>query len=412
MAGAGGVVQIGSLGVINLAAAASTASRHAGAQLSAGAQRIGRVFSLGASVIVANSDFRDVAAIYGGGIPRKQLSAFTSLSLKRFGSVGVAYAGIRLDAAPSPLQLNSATGERSRILSANYSRTFRHFSVYVSEFRDLESRGSSGLQAGITIPLGRRNSIDISGTSQGTGQIQAQQPASMIGQWGYQAFASTGDTAHVFAQGQYKSPFALLTAGVDSAGGATTARLETQGALSFVDRGLFPSNTIYDSFAIVDTSPMPHVNVLQENRDIGRTGSTGRLLVPDMRSFDLNHIAIVATDIPLDSTVHDNAREVRPQDRSGVVVRFAVKITHGALLKLVDEAGLPVPLGSTATLRATGVAGPVGFDGDAYVEDLSPHNEVTVERMDGWRCSVAFDYQPVPGDIPSIGPLRCMEPKP
>jgi outer membrane usher protein len=157
---------------------------------------------------------------------------------------------------------------------------------------------------------------------------------------------------------------------------------------------------------------MAHVNVLQENRDVGITGSTGRLLVPDMRSFDLNHIAIVATDIPPDSSVHDNTREVRPQDRSGVVVKFAVRITHGALLRLVDEAGAPVPLGSTATLRATGVTVPVGYDGDAYVEDLSPHNEVTVERMDGRRCAVAFDYRPLPGDIPSIGPLRCMEPKP
>jgi len=234
----------------------------------------------------------------------------------------------------------------------------------------------------------------------------------MIGQWGYQAFVSAGDTTHVFAQGQYKSPWALLTAGVDSAGGATTVRMETQGALSWVDKGLFPSNTIFDSFAIVDTSPMAHVNVLQENRDVGITGSTGRLLVPDMRSFDLNHIAIVATDIPPDSSVHDNTREVRPQDRSGVVVKFAVRITHGALLRLVDEAGAPVPLGSTATLRATGVTVPVGYDGDAYVEDLSPHNEVTVERMDGRRCAVAFDYRPLPGDIPSIGPLRCMEPKP
>ena len=412
MAGAGGVVQIASLGVINFAAAVSTSSGHTGAQLSAGAQRIGRVFSLGASAIIANRDFRDVAAMNGDGIPRMQLSAFTGVSLRRFGSVGVAYAGINRDAAPNLVQLNTATVERSRILSANYSRPFRHFSVYVSEFRDLVNSGSGGLQAGITIPFGRRSSGDISGTSQGTGQIQVQQPAAMVGEWGYQAFASVGDTKHVFAQGHYKSPWSMLTAGADSTSGATTVRLETQGALSFVDGGLFPSNTIFDSFAIVDTSPMPHVNVLQENRDVGRTGSSGRLLVPDMRSFDLNHLAIVATDIPPDSTVHENTREVRPQDRSGVVVRFAVKITHGALLKLVDEAGVPVSLGSTATLKATGVAVPVGFDGFAYVEDLSPHNEVTVERMTGGRCTVAFDYRPLPGDIPSIGPLHCMEPKP
>ena len=31
-----------------------------------------------------------------------------------------------------------------------------------------------------------------------------------------------------------------------------------------------------------------------------------------------------------------------------------------------------MPLGSAATLRATGVTVPVGYDGDAYVEDLVP----------------------------------------
>jgi outer membrane usher protein len=211
---------------------------------------------------------------------------------------------------------------------------------------------------------------------------------------------------------QYKSPWGLLTAGVDHSDGQTTLRMETQGALSFVDKSLFPSNTIFDSFAIVDTNGMPHIHVLQENRDVGRSNSSGRLLVPDMRSFDLNHIAIESTDVPPDATIDDATRQVRPQDRSGVVLRFPVKISHGALLRLIDEAGVPLPVGSTATLRATSVTVPVGYDGDAYLEELSPRNEVTVVRPDGRLCSVTFDYQPVPGEIPTIGPLRCQEQRP
>ena len=95
-----------------------------------------------------------------------------------------------------------------------------------------------------------------------------------------------------------------------------------------------------------------------------------------------------------------------------MVLRFPVKISHGALLRLVDEAGVPLPVGSTARLRATGAMVPVGYDGDAYVQDLNPHNDVEVELPDGRRCSVTFDYQPVPGEIPTIGPLRCPEHRP
>jgi outer membrane usher protein len=413
MAGGGGVAQVGNLGVLNFAIATSIGAGHPGAQFSAGAQRIGRVFSLGASAIIAGHNYRDVAAMNGDPVPRKQLSANAGLSLRHFGSVGVAYAGLDQDSAANPSPLDITPAQHSHVFSANYSIQVHHMSIYVTEFKDFGSTGSSGgLQVGLTIPFGKRSSVGVGATSDGNGQVQAQQSAPQIGDWGYQAYVSAGDSGHDFGQAQYKSRVGLFTAGVDRNAGETTLRLESQGALSFVDGGLFPSNTIYESFAVVDTSPMQDVHVLQENRDVGTTGSSGRLLVPDMRSFDRNQISIEATDIPPDATLNDPTRNVRPQDLSGVVVKFAVKFSNGALLRLVDEAGAPLPVGSTAKLGTTGVAVPVGYDGDAYLEDLLPQNQVEVELPDGRRCSVAFNYRPVPGEIPSIGPLRCLELRP
>jgi outer membrane usher protein len=409
MAGGGIVMNVGNLAALNVAAAGSTGSGGTGTQFSAGIQRLGRVFSLGASAIIADRNFRDVAAINGDPVPRQQLNANGGLSLRTFGSVGVAYAGLDGDNSANPVELSITSTQRAHILSASYSVQIHHMAIYATEFRDLAGQGSGGLQVGLTIPFGRNSSVGVSGASDGSGQAQVQRPAPRIGDWGYQAYVSGGDTQHEFVQGQYKSHLALLTSGVDINGGETTLRVESQGALSLVDGGLFPSNTIYDSFAIVDTGPMAHVHVLQENCDVGRTNSAGRLLVPDMRSFDLNHLAIEPTDIPPDATIDVTTREVRPQDRSGVVIRFPMKISYGALLQLVDEAGVPVPVGSTAKLRATGVTVPIGYDGDAYVQDLNPHNEIDVERPDGRRCSVAFNYQPIRGEIPSIGPLRCLE---
>ncbi len=413
LAGAGGVAQIANLGVINFSAAVSGGSGHTGGQFSLGAQRIGRVFSIGGSAIIANRDYRDVASMNGDGVPRKQLSGFISLYFKRYGSIGAAYSGIDQDATPTPINLGAMSAEHSHVASGNYSLQFRRMSIYATGFKDFASTsGGSGLQVGVTIPIGRRSSVNVSGTSDGSAQLQAQRSAALIGEWGYDAYASAGNSQHEFGQVQYKSLVGLFTAGVDESAGQTTMRLESQGALSFVDGGIFPSNEIYDSFAIVDTSPMPHVHVYQENRDVGRTDSSGRLLVPDMRSFDLNHINIEPTDIPPDVTVNTAAREMRPQDRSGVVIKFPIKISRSALLHLVDNIGVPMPLGSTATLRATGAVVPVGYDGEAYIEDLSTHNELAVERVDGRICSVTFDYHPVPGDIPSIGPLKCKEVRP
>jgi outer membrane usher protein len=68
------------MALVNLDVAASGGAGSFGELLSVGAQHIGTIFSLGGSAILANRDYRDVAAVNGSGIPRKQLSAFTSLS--------------------------------------------------------------------------------------------------------------------------------------------------------------------------------------------------------------------------------------------------------------------------------------------------------------------------------------------
>ncbi len=412
MAGGGGVKQIGTLGVLNFSAGASFGSGGPGMQASAGAQHIGRRFSIGALASLANRNFRDVASVNGAPIPRKQLSGFTSLSLRRYGTLGAAYAGSDQAASPLIIQTPDVSAIHSHVLSATYSLQIHHFAIYASQFKSFDRTGSSGLQFGVTLPFGRRSSVDVSASTDGYAQVQVQQSAAQVHDWGYQAYVSAGTSQHQFALAQYKSPVGLFSGGVDSSGGATVMRLESQGALSLVDRNLFPSNTIFDSFAIVDTSPFPHVRVLQENREVGSTGSSGRLLVPDMRSFELNHITIAATELPADVAIQDPSRAMRPQDRSGVVVKFPMKLSHGALLQLVDKSGAPIPLGSTARLQAATAPVSVGYDGQAYLEDLGAHNELTIERPDGRHCTVKFDYTPTPGDIPSIGPLPCVEQKP
>ena len=107
------------------------------------------------------------------------------------------------------------------------------------------------------------------------------------------------------------------------------------------------------------------------------------------------------------------SRDVRPQDRSGVVISFPVQASRGALLRLVDDAGKPIEVGSSATLAATGTTVPVGYNGEAFIQDLAPSgNRLTVQRPDGHRCMVVFAYHAKLGDIPTIGPLRCQEPVP
>ncbi len=408
VAGEGVVLGVGSLGVLNASVSASAGSSGGGSRASFGAQRLGRVLSFGFSEILASRGFEDVASFNGDTIQRRLLSVTGGLELKRLGSLGVSYAETRQDPSLHPLIQQAWLGQHGQVFSASYSHQFSRLSIYVNEFKDLVTAGSNGLRAGVVVPLGRRRSVELSaGSGDLYGEARIQKSAAEVGDWGYDAYVSGGDVAHAFAQVQHKSPRGLFTGGIDQEGGGTTLRAESQGALSWMDRAVFVSNAIYDSFAVVDTNGLGNVRVLEENRDVGITSAKGRLLVPDLRAFELNHLAINANDVPVDSTLDSEIRNVKPQDRSGIVVRFPIRMSHAALLRLVDDAGLPLSVGSKAVLHASQTAFPVGYDGEAYVQDLSTLNQVDAELPNGRKCSVVFSYLPVKGIIPTLGPLRC-----
>jgi len=412
MAGGGVATTLWNRAMLNLDAAASGGNAGSGGLLSVGVQHIGRVFNLGGAATLTTPNFRDVAARNGSAVERKQISGFTGLALRRFGTIGVAYAGVNQDPPPLQTVALGSSALKSHIVTANYSLQFHHASFFATEFRSLDAGGTSGLQLGLTYAFGKRSSTSLSGSSSGSMQIQAQQTPVHIGDFGYSGYVQTGNSQHQFGVGQWKSPAGLLSAGVDHATDLTTLRLEAQGSLSMIDHGVFPSNTIYDSFAVIDTDPLPHVRIYQENRDVGRTDRKGRLLVPDMRAFDVNHIALEPRDVPADASLVTDKKSVRPQDRSGVVVRFSIHFSRSALLRLTDAAGKPLPLGSMATLKTTGVVAPIGYDGEVYLEELLEQNQLDVTVKGGQHCSASFRYRPIPGDIPSLGPIRCLQVKP
>ncbi len=432
MTGAGIVATIKNWIVLNTAVAGSVGSGRGGALVSFGIKRSDAQFSFAASVTASSRGFRDIAAVTGDPVPRLQVSASVSRSLGAASSLSLAYVGIDQDVHTPQLQPRLpangliqgvavaslpylAPAIRTRIVTGSYSAQVGRASLSATGFRDFAGRSAIGLVVSLTIPFGGRSSVSASagtGSGESYGQIQAERSATFVGDWGYQAYGLVGTDPHEFGQLQYHAPWALITAGADRFAGRTSLRAEAQGSVSALDGAVFAANTIDDSFAVVDTNGLAGVHVLSENLPVGVTNSAGRLLAPGLRAFDVNRIAIEPTDVPADIAIDTTTREVRPQDRSGVVVRFQTEVSHGALLRLVDVAGAPLPLGSTATLGGTVAAAPVGYDGAVYLQDLRPHNALVVNRPDGRRCSLTFDYQPLPGDIPTIGPLACLDAPP
>ena len=431
MAGIGGVFNFQNIAIVNAAAATSVGAGRFGNQFSVGVQHIGTVFSISGSIVAASKRYRDLASVNGERPPRLQISVNGGMALGRIGSIGIAYVGIFRDASlvkgvmfdqvddnGGPRSLLPQNGisylqpaQRASVASASYSVQLRRTSLFITGFRDFARRGSGGALAGISMAFGSRSSASVnSGWSKdgATFQGQASQSAVAVGDWGYQIVASPSHPEHEYGEVSYRAPFSLLSAGLDRSHRETTVRVEAQGSVVLIADSLFASNTIHDSFAVVDTNGLAGVHVRSENRDVGVTDRKGRLLVPELRSFDINHLSIEPTDIPLDIILENSMRSVRPQDRSGVIVRFAGEPHHAALLRIVDKAGVPVQMGSSARLVGHDPV-PVGYDGEAYLSGMTAQNQILVERPDGRRCAVSINFTPVAGEIPVLGPLTCTE---
>ncbi len=434
MAGGGVSIAAAHLGVLSFSAAFSTSRTRAGrtgGMAFAAFERISSSVSVTGSIQLATPGFRDLAASFGDPVPQLTAHAGIGLSLGKAGSFGLQFTVIRRNAITSTIGAVSSAAAaqayypffsasqsavtpatRTTLVSASYSRPVfsNRAYLYATAFVDLSQRKSIGAVIGISIPLGGRTSVSVSGNvgpGQTYGTVQATRSAAQIGEVGYQVSSTIGEDSRQFGDAQYRTSDALFDIGVDRTAGHTSVRGSAQGALAFADGQFFAANTIYDSFAVVDTAGIPGIHVLQENRPVGETSTSGTRLVTDLRSFEANRIDIDPRDVPMDASFTTPTQIVRPQDRSGVVVKFKLTETHGALLQLVDGSGKPLPVGSRAVLESTHEAATVGFDGEAFVTGLEEHNVLTVKHPDGTACTVRFDFAPHPGALPKIGPLSC-----
>ena len=422
MAGGGLATAVPRLGGLSLGVAGSTAGGRTGGLVSVAVERIGPALSAAVAVQASTPGFRDTAASFGDPYPRLRLRASLGWTLGRFGTFGLAYIGLRRDpawiaapqyrGAPSSFDLPSLVpATRVSLLSASLSRPLFDSRAYawVNGYRDFG--GSAGLVAGISVALGPRSTAGASldmGRGQSYGGLQASHAAVANGDFGGQFQLLHGDLERELATGEYRTPWGRLAAGIDHAGRQTALRASAQGALALAGGGVFAANTLRDSFAVVDTG-LPGVGVLHENRPVGRTGADGRLLVPDLRSFGRNRIGIAATDVPIDAEVGETTRLVRPQDRSGVVVRFPVRRNDGAIVRLTDAAGTPIPAGSSVRqLRPEAAAAtPVGFDGEAYLTGLGARNRIEVRLANGRRCQAEVAYARQGGTLPRLQASPC-----
>jgi outer membrane usher protein len=413
MGGAGAVVRVGTLGILTASLAGSTSGPNQGGQASLGFERQGQVLSFAAAVIQGTSGFRDIAARSGSPVVRSAWRVSGGISLGRFGSLGIGYVSQSgsFDRGGDGRRADGLSGSGYGLLTASYTLPLtERVSFFATGYDSLRGAQGMGISAGVSISLQPRRSASANFAYDrrggATGNIQFNQAATLPGEFGLHVLDQEGTQARRFAQAEYLAGWGRTQIGVEQDGHSQAVQAEAHGAVVFAGGGLFAANRIEDSYAVVRSGDIPNVGVEAENRPVGRTDGSGRLLVTGLRAWEANTLSLVARDLPADVEAPALRTRVSPRARSGVLVDFATRRSRAAIVVLTDAGGTHLPLG-TQVRAEEGGTGVVGFDGETYLTDLPPAVVLVGTLAGGRTCRARFDYLPEPGTQPRIGPVPC-----
>ncbi|WP_323810855.1 fimbria/pilus outer membrane usher protein [Sphingobium baderi] len=399
----GATVQVGVLGVVDAALLASGGKAGTGLGFHIGIEHVGPRFSLSGGYTHGDSHYRDLAGTFDAAAFVDQATAAMGLSLGEAGNVNLAYAWTR-----------RAGESASGIASATYRVEVGHrhgIGLSVSGYADTQDRGWGALLSA-SFRFGRHGRA-YSQQSFRDGRLSSRlqlNGASRDERLSWQLEGSHGPDNSFAAQGNWRGPSLGLYGRVDHVGGMTGVQGDLRQSLIFMDGQFFISRIVDNGFTVVDVAGQEGVRVSLENRLVGQTDESGRILVPGLQPYVGNRVAINPLDLPVNADIKDTQQLVSPRAGGGLITRFAVSEERSALVTLVTPKGGHPPLGSSVSLGGGKRKMVLGYDGKAYVRGIvSGTNRLVVAWPDG-TCEASFEA-PAPSrdKISKVGPLTCAQ---
>ncbi len=405
--GAGLVAKLGEFAVTSLSLNNSTLDGNDGQQLRASIERQAGPYYLLVAGEQSFGNFRDIASFAGEVPVEHSLQIGAGWNSTRFGTFGANYylQRSRQDFVSDGYIVHQGD---IAILAASWSYAIaKGWTAYASAYRSIDGSGSSGFMIGLTVSPAERLVVDagVSGNGHSVGAFaDASQTPPSDGGWGWYAQAQSAPETSAQASAHYVSRIGEVGAGVSTASGGTVGSAYATGSVVWLAGGNPRlARLSSQSFAEVDTEE-PGVGVTLENRDMGKTGSDGRLFVPDLVSFTPNHFAIEPDTVPLADDIVTSSAVVRPPRNAGVLVKLPVRRSRSAVVRFVLAGGDAVPLNAQVTLNGQ-PQGIVGYDGVAWLTGLAAENTVSIVMDDG-ACQAQFHVGDLVPGAP-LGPVTC-----
>ena len=401
--GLGGMLTLPSAGVLSGSFAASHSDKGVGGLLGLGFRRQSRSFSFGVNTQIASQRFVKLGMQPEALAPRHISQAFVNLSTTDYGAFSARYT-----------QQAFYDQEDKTIVSGSYARKIGSLgNLSMSMMRFLSGNAETVVSLNFSMLLGNRTNANISTTAKpGREQAQLQLGRSVpAGNGvGYRLVARAGDSDARQAELNMQNQVGNYSLGASQTNGQAAFHGSANGGIAFLGGSAFLSRRITDSFAVVKVPGYSGVGIYADNQLVARTDTNGSALLPRLRPYQKNTVRIEQADLPMDAQIDAVQLDAVPYFRSGLLLKFPVKRSRGALLTVVLENGEALPAGALAQIIRDNVEQnevfPTGLRGELYLTGLAASNRLRVTLLEQ-SCEFMLPFPESTEPLPYLGTYTC-----
>ncbi len=300
-----------------------------------------------------------------------------------------------------------------KLLSANLSGSLnKNWGFYTSAYKDYENHKDYGIYFALRYtPSTRINAI--TSVSSESGKTTYRQEINgfsdpQIGAFGWGGYVerdqdANQNNASVYAS--YRARAAYLTGRYNRIGENDQVAVSATGSLVAAAGRIFAANEIGDGYAVV-TNAGPQSQILNGGVNLGATDRTGRFLISNLRPYQLHHIYLDPSYLPLEWDVTSTNQTAFVGYRQGTLVDFGAHQVISGLVKLVDQNNSSLLPGYTVRINGQ-EDGVLGYDGEVFIPNLLKQNKLEVDLLDHGSCQVNFAYENNQYSAKKLGPYVC-----
>jgi len=300
-----------------------------------------------------------------------------------------------------------------KLLSTNLSGSLdKNWGFYASAYKDYENHKDYGVYFALRYtPSSKVNAI--TSVSSDSGSLRYRQEIfglsePQIGSFGWGGYVerdqdANENNASVYAS--YRARAAYLTGRYNRFGDNDQVAVSATGSLVAAAGRIFAANAIGEGYAVV-TNAGPQSQIINGGVNLGETDKSGRFLIPSLMPYQVNHIYLDPSYLPLNWNVKSTDQKTVVGYRQGTLVDFGAHQVISGLVKLVDQKNSPLMPGYTVRINGQ-QNGMVGYDGEVFIPNLLKQNKLEVDLLDHGSCQVDFTYNSNQYSTKKLGPYVC-----